>query len=126
MADAVEDDLGDGALAVGAFLAGFVIDGAGQALERAGTGRRIDLAEREGRSGRVRAAIDRNMLVDRQRLVDWKLADEQRRRRGRCFSFSPGADFAEGRRRIGRTRDGHDPGKRKGTRQDHFLWALAP
>ena len=51
MADAIEDDLSDRALAGVAFLAGLVIDGAGQAIERLGACLDAGRAERKGPRG---------------------------------------------------------------------------
>ena len=124
MADAVQDDLRDAALTVGAFLPGLVVDGARQALERTPPRRCIHLAEREWKRRWIGPRVERDALVDGERLVDRKLADQQGRRSRR--RILRGLQSRERRRRTGGARDSNDGGERQPSRQDHFLRALAP
>src|SRR5947209_8266956 len=65
---AVENHLGDRALAVVALIAGLVIGRAREALDRLRAGRRIALEYERGR-GRIRTVGDWDLLVDLQRLI---------------------------------------------------------
>ena len=75
MADPVEHHLGDGTLAVVVLAAGFVINGAGEAFERALARRGVAL-EGKRRPRRVGPGAQRDSLVDLQRLVGRELEEE--------------------------------------------------
>ncbi len=98
MADPVEHDLSDGTLAVVALASGFVIDRAGQALERLGA-RGLAALERERRRGRIRAGRNGDRAVDLERPLGRYLLEQQgrgRRRGGR----RAGRELSAGMRRA--------------------------
>ena len=82
MANPVNNDLRDAALAVGRFAGRFVIDRRRQAIERAGTGfvRRIGQRERTG--GRVGAVGQGDLGVDLERGFGSEVTDLGRQRLG--------------------------------------------
>ena len=105
MADTVENDLGDGALAVVILAAGLVIDGAGKAGEGLGAGCRIAL-EREWLRRRVGAAVERDLGIDLECLVRSELPDQHWRRRGRGRRYHGAAGKLRRRLSDSADRDG--------------------
>ena len=78
MPNAVQNDLGDRALAILVLVAGLIIDRAREAVERL---RPCALAalEDEGCGSRIRAARERNLGIDLQRLLGRDILKDQRR-----------------------------------------------
>ena len=96
MTDPVENDLRDGAFAVHVLIAGLVVDGAGEAVERLGA-RGVAAPEDKGPSGWVRAALQRDLRVHLERLLRRDLLKDQRRRgRGRCMRRGGGCRVGNG------------------------------
>ena len=82
------------------------------------------LPSENGSAAGLGPEFERDALVDGERLVDRKLADQQGRRSRR--RILRGLQSGERRRRTGGARDSNDGGERQPSRQDHFLRALAP
>ena len=116
VADPVQHHLGDRALALGRLARRLVIDGGGQAIERARPVGGARAAEQEGPRRRIGEVGDRDRRVDLQRVLRRDLAERGRRglrRRGAQARDAVGAARrieldARRHRLLGDAERGHD------------------
>ena len=115
MADAVEDDLGDAALAFLALVSGFVVDRLREAGQRRGAGGGVGSDQRERRGGGAGGGGDGNLAVDFDRFfgrdrLDGHVGNGQ---------WSDGGGDRVGRAAIEVRRGGDDAGHCRGTENKH-------